>query len=243
MTGSRPEAADAPTEELALRAARGDLAAFARIVRLNHEDMTRVGLVIAGDIDAAIAATDATWPVAWDGMGRKRVPEDLRSWLCSLAAGEATFAAMLVSHAWAAPPASGDTPGDGDVVRALGRLAPRDRALLALHHVAGLSVADLSRLNRRSRPPIAVRLERLTVEVGGLQSPGSDPATIERRVSEGLLAYASAPIRPVDADLAARRARAGAAPDLARVVSVVISVVIGGLVAGLPYLAMFLHGR
>ena len=243
MTGSRPGAADASTEELLHRAAQGDLAAFARIVRLHHENMTRAAFVVTGDIDAAAEAANAAWPVAWDGLHRDRVPEDLGSWLCSLAAAEASFASTLVGPAWDAAPVTSENPTDPGLVRSLARLDPGDRALLALRHVAGLSMADLTRLNRRSRPPVAVRLERATTEVGGPQPAGAEAAASERRVGERLLAYAAVPVRPVDADAIARRARAGAAPDLIRVASVAISVVIGALVAGLPYLAMFFHGR
>jgi len=243
MTGSRPEAADAAPDELVRRAAQGDLAAFARIVRLHHETMTRVAFVITGAIDAAAEAANAAWPVAWDELHRNRVPEDLGSWLCSLAATEACFAATLVGPAWDPVPALAAGSSDAGLEQALARLDPADRALLALRHVAGLSMADLARLNRRSRPPIAVRLERAMTEVGGPQAAASEAAASERWVGERLLAYATIPVRPVDADAIARRARAGAAPDLTRVASVAISVVIGGLVAGLPYLAMFFHGR
>jgi len=253
MTGSRPEAADATPDELVRRAARGDLAAFARIVRLHHENMTRVAFVITGDSDTAAEAANAAWPVAWDELRRNRVPEDLGSWLCSLAATEASFAATLVGPAWDPVPALAGGSSDAGLEQALARLDPADRALLALRHVAGFSVVDLTRLHRRSRPPVVARMERATVIIGGPQPPGaetavaetarSDPAAAQRRVGERLLAYATIPVRPVDADATARRARAGAAPDLTRVASVAISVVIGGLVAGLPYLAMFFHGR
>jgi len=76
MTGSRPEAALDPPDVLVRRAARGDVAAFARIVRLHHEDMTRVAFVITGDMDAAAEATNAAWPVARDGLrNNPRFPE------------------------------------------------------------------------------------------------------------------------------------------------------------------------
>jgi RNA polymerase sigma-70 factor, ECF subfamily len=251
MTGSRPAAADASPEELIRRAARGDLAAFARIVRLHHEDMTRVAFIITGELDSAARATEVAWSVAWHGLGHKRTPEGLGPWLCSLAATEAIMVAMCdnapgtAGAAAKAEPAGhpGGHPPDRRIEAALARLDPGDRALLALRHVAGLSMSDLTRLNRRSKPSVPARLERATAEVAGSHPPGSDPDMVERRVVQRLLAYVSVPVRPVDSDAASRRARAGEALDRTRLVSVAISVVVGALVAGLPYLAMLFHRR
>lgn len=259
MTGSRPEAAQAPPEELILRAAQGDLAAFARIVRLHNEDMTRVAFVITGDLDSAAGATGAAWSVAWHGLGSQRTSDGLGPWLCSLVATEAVVVAMCNGAPGTAAPAArpagtagpaespaeptgpADRAADSELERTIARMDPGDRALLALRHVAGFSVAELARRDRRSRPPVAARLERLTAAVGG-QPPGSDAAMDERLIQQRLLAYAGVTVRPVDADAAARRARAGEALDLTRVVSVAISVVVGALVAGLPYLARLFQG-
>jgi DNA-directed RNA polymerase specialized sigma24 family protein len=240
MTGSRPEAAQASTEELIRRAARGDLAAFARIVRLHNEDMTRVAFVITGDLDAAAEATGAAWSVAWHGLRSKRTPDGLGPWLSSLVATEAVMVAMCNGAPGMAGPAE---PTDGGFEREIARIDPADRALLALRHVAGLSMAELTRMNRRSRPPVAARFERLANLVGGPQPPASDAAMIERSVGQRVLAYASVTVRPVDADAAARRARAGEALDLTRVISVVISVVVGVLVAALPHLTRMFYGQ
>ncbi len=256
MTGSRPEAAQASPEELIRRAARGDVAAFARIVRIHNEDMTRVAFVITGDLDSATEVTAAAWSVAWQGLRSKRTSDGLGPWLCSLVATEAVMVAMCDGAPGMAGPAEPDDPAESQadgglggraahagLERAIARIDPGDRALLALRHVGGLSMAELTRMNRRSRPPVAARFERLTNVVGGPQPPGSDLAMIERLVEQRLLGYASVTVRPIDADAAARRARAGGAFDLTRVLSVAISVVIGALVAGLPYLARLFQGQ
>ena len=47
------------------QATAGDQAAFARIVRAHHDDMTRVCFVICGDLDLADEAVGAAWPIAW----------------------------------------------------------------------------------------------------------------------------------------------------------------------------------
>ena len=155
MTGSRPAAAQDSPEELVRRAAEGDTAAFARLVRLHNEDMTRVAFVIVGDSAAAAGATEAAWFDAWTGLRRKRTPEALGSWLCSLAAAEATDLARRRDARGATtpelddrptdPPAApaADPPADDALMTALARLDPEDRALLALRHVAGLSMSEV----------------------------------------------------------------------------------------------------
>jgi RNA polymerase sigma-70 factor (ECF subfamily) len=246
MTGSRPDAADASPEELVHRAADGDLAAFARIIRLHAEDMTRVAFVVTGDLDVAARAAGAAWPVAWGGLRGRRSREGLGPWLCSLAAAEAVILARSDPAAGKPGPARRAEPArseaDAELAQAIARLDPGDRALLALRHVAGLSTAELARTNRLSRPPVAVRLERMALEIGRPQS-ASDPVMTGQSLRERLLAYASVPVWPVDADAMARRARASAALERTRLVSVAISVVIGAIVAGLPTLATLLQGR
>ena len=143
MASSRPDAADAPEEELVRRGRNGDLDAFARIVRLHHAGMTRVALVITGDLDAAVAATGAAWPVAWQGLGRRRRPSGLGPWLGTVVAGEA----VLIARRGGVPGAPDTAPAGGSaddaLARALAALDPDDRAILALRHVGGLSTDDL----------------------------------------------------------------------------------------------------
>ena len=55
-------------------AAAGDEAAFTRIVRAHHDDMTRVCFVICGDLDVADEAVQAAWPIAWRKLGSLRDP-------------------------------------------------------------------------------------------------------------------------------------------------------------------------
>jgi DNA-directed RNA polymerase specialized sigma24 family protein len=219
-----------------------------------------------GDLDAAAEATDAAWQVAWPGLRRSRSTGSLGPWLCSLAAAEAVTAARSgrdpdVRGPTPDDPSAGSTghdaapagrpagiPADPGLAGALARLDPEDRALLALHHVAGLSTADLAPTTRRSRPPVPVRLERLTAKVGdpsptGSEPPGSEPAEADRRLAERLCAYARVPVRQVDADAVARRARAEEVMERRRVVSVAISAFVGLLVAAAPYLAQLAFGR
>jgi RNA polymerase sigma-70 factor (ECF subfamily) len=255
MTGPRPAAAQGSLEDLARRAADGDIAAFARIVRLHNEDMTRVAFVIVGDPAAAAAATEAAWFSAWPGLRRKRTPEALGSWLCSLAAAEATCLAKRRDARGATalelddrpndlPPShAADLVADDALASALARLDPADRALLALRHVAGLSMAEVSQAVRRSRPPVEARLSRLRDDLHGLDPPGSDPAELDRLLGQRLRAHASAPVRYVDADATARRVRAEESLERTRVVSVAIAAAVGVFVAIHPHIARLFFGR
>jgi RNA polymerase sigma-70 factor, ECF subfamily len=262
MTGSRPAAAQDSPEELVRRAAEGDGAAFARIVRLHNEEMTRVAFVIIGDPAAAAAATEAAWFDAWPGLRRRRTPEALGPWLCSLAAAEATSLARRRDARGATTPAFDDrqlddrltddrltddrptdVPADDALVGALARLDPEDRALLALRHVGALSMVELGQAVRRSRPPVEVRLARLALDVGGPQAPASDPVEPDGLLAQRLRAYASLPLRHVSADATARKARAEESLERTRVVSVAIAAVVGVFVAVHPYIARLVFGR
>jgi RNA polymerase sigma factor (sigma-70 family) len=160
-------------------AVAGDEAAFARIINAHHDDMTRVCFVICGDLDVADEAVQAAWPIIWRKLGSLRDPDRLRPWLVSIAANEAR---QLIRHRrrrtvveLAVGPAAtpGGDPagqvGDLDLVNALARLDPDDRALLALRYVAGFDSTELARATGRSpsgtRARLARLLERLRTEL------------------------------------------------------------------------------
>jgi RNA polymerase sigma-70 factor (ECF subfamily) len=255
MTGSRPAAAQDSPEELVRRASGGDAAAFARLVRLHNEEMTRVAFVVLGDPHAAADAAEAAWFDAWTGLRRKRTSGALNSWLCSLAAVEATALAGRRHSDGASTPELDDRPterpavpatgllADDALASALARLDPEDRAVLALDHVAGLSADELDQAMRRAKPPVQIRRTRIEADMGGLVPAGSDPTERHRLLGQRLRAYASGPVRHVDADATARRARAEASLERTRVVSVAIAAVVGVIVAIHPHLARLFFGR
>jgi DNA-directed RNA polymerase specialized sigma24 family protein len=70
MTSSAVEEATA----LIASVAAGDETAFASIVRLHHEDMRRVCVVVAGDSGIADEAVAAAWSIAWRKLGGLRDP-------------------------------------------------------------------------------------------------------------------------------------------------------------------------
>jgi RNA polymerase sigma-70 factor (ECF subfamily) len=153
-------------------AVRGDEVAFARIVRLHHADMTRVCFVVSGDVEVAEDAVAAAWPIAWRKLASLRDPTRLRPWLCSIAANEARqiirgrsrrrIVEIRVSgEVGARAPSPEATVSDLDLSRALAKLAPDDRALLALRYVAGLNSTELARATGRSASGTRARLARL----------------------------------------------------------------------------------
>ncbi len=87
-----PADPDAP-EALVDAARRGDVAAFARIVRLHHAAMTRVALLVTGERRTAVQAVADAWPTAW------RRPA---GWLAAVAVAVALASSLpLVNDWWA----------------------------------------------------------------------------------------------------------------------------------------------
>jgi RNA polymerase sigma-70 factor (ECF subfamily) len=132
-----------------------------------------VSFVVCGDADLADEAVAAAWLIAWRKLGDLREPDRLRPWLVSIAANEARQAVrrrrrhgvveLAVADADAAV-ASGDPAAratDIDLINALARLDPDDRALLALRYVAGFDSTELARATGRSASGTRARLARL----------------------------------------------------------------------------------
>jgi len=157
---------------LIAQAVHGDQRAFASLVRLHHRAVVRVAYVISGSPDVADQAAAATWSIAWKALGKVRDPDKLASWLCSIAANEArqiirrqrrrsvTEIRLDALEARAlADPVSGIA--DIDLARALARLSPEDRALIALRYVAGLNSTELARAIGISASGTRARLARV----------------------------------------------------------------------------------
>ena len=157
--------------DLVRAAAAGDEVAFTRIVAAHHDDMVRVGYVVCGDADLADEAVAAAWLIAWRKLGDLREPDRLRPWLVSIAANEARQAVRrrrrhgVVELAVADGAVADDDPAvratDIDLMNALARLDPDDRALLALRYVAGFDSTELARATGRSASGTRARLARL----------------------------------------------------------------------------------
>ena len=147
--------ADESPAGLIQAAMRGSEAAFAMIVERHYVQMTRVCYLVCRDPDLAAEAVQSAWPIAWRKLSALREPDRLAAWLSSIAVNEArqivrrrgrrSVVEIQVAHDSAGVDADpGAHVGDLDLARALERLDPVDRALLALRYVAGLNSTELS---------------------------------------------------------------------------------------------------
>ncbi|MBI3750863.1 MAG: sigma-70 family RNA polymerase sigma factor [Chloroflexi bacterium] len=164
------------------QAAAGDAIAFARIVDAYHADMVRVAYVVSGGSqELADDAVQAAWTIAWRKLRSVRDPSRLRSWLVAVAANEARQLcrrqrrrAVVELDVAAADPCSADPADraeDVDLRRAIQRLTPDDRALLALRYEVGLDSAEIGALAGRPAATIRWRLARI---VGRLREELTD---------------------------------------------------------------------
>jgi RNA polymerase sigma-70 factor (ECF subfamily) len=169
-------------ERLLASAAAGDEVAFASIVAEHHEDMRRVCVVVVGSEEIAEDAVEAAWSKAWRKLGSVRDPARLRAWLVSIAVNEArqlvrsrARRAMVEITVDQLDDVTGDDStgraiGRIDLRRALERLEPDDRALLAMRYVAGFDATELADATGRTpsgtRARLARLLQRLEKELG-----------------------------------------------------------------------------
>jgi RNA polymerase sigma factor (sigma-70 family) len=157
-----------PTVRLA---AAGDQAAFARLVDRHHASMAKVAYAITGDPEAARDAVQAAWAIAWRRLGSLRDHGQVRAWLVAIAANEARQALRrrrsrpVVDISESLDAAPGADPADRittvDLARALSRLSPDDRSLLALRFAAGLDSTEIAAQLGMSASGVRSRLSRL----------------------------------------------------------------------------------
>ena len=161
---------DEPRQTVFQRAAAGDAAAFAELVSTYDDDMARLSFVVCGDIEMAHDAVQSAWQIAWKKLGSVQGPDSVRAWLMSVAANEARrlmrrhrLRSLLEIRA-AREPRSDDLHWSAehiDLKDALDRLTPRDRQLLALRYVAGLTTPEIARHTGMSVTNVRVRIGRL----------------------------------------------------------------------------------
>lgn len=158
--------------DLVALAAAGDEYAFRRIIAAYHDDMRRVCSYMADDRAIADEATQAAWVIAWKRIGSVQDPMRLRPWLISVAVNEARQllrkrrrrAEVELRTDGSAEPGGLDPSADVralDLRRALARLSPDDRALLALRYGAGLDSNELALATGISPSGTRSRIERL----------------------------------------------------------------------------------
>lgn len=162
-----------------VEAARGDQAAFARLVAAHKWSMARVAYAIVGDSDTAADVVQIAWTNAWRRLGSLRDHRTLRAWLVAIAANEARQVLRrqrgkrVVDISAAMDAGAGGDPAEGiasvDLARALRTLSPDDRALVSLRFVAGLDSTEIARQLGISPSGVRSRLvraiERLRLEL------------------------------------------------------------------------------
>jgi RNA polymerase sigma factor (sigma-70 family) len=151
-------------------AGAGDEAAFSMIVAAYHADMARVAFVACGDRELAEDAVQSAWLVAWRKLHSLRDPDRVRPWLLAVTANEARqllrrrHGPVAEIHVEIPGDPRGD-PSTGierlDLRRALGRLSPDDRALLAMHYVVDLGSDELGAALGTSPSAARTRLSRV----------------------------------------------------------------------------------
>ncbi len=152
------------------QAATGDEVAFARLIDEHHEPMVRAAFVVVGDVDLAREAAQNAWTIAWKRLASLRQPERIRSWLVAISANEARQLVrrakrrQVIEISERPPEPVSDPAAWIDVVdleRALSRLKPDERSLLALRYVSGLDSTDIAEQLGMSASGVRSRLSRL----------------------------------------------------------------------------------
>lgn len=140
---------------------------IAELVRLHHETLTRLCYVITGDGELAADAVQNAWAIAVRKIHQLRSPAAAKSWLMAIATNEARSALRgkkraarvkeaLITAARSGP--SAQSPADTSIIA---DLPPRDRQLLALAYIAGLSSAEIGTILGLSAEGVRTRKFRL----------------------------------------------------------------------------------
>lgn len=148
--------------ELAERARAGETAAFTVLVERHWPRLVRVARSIVGDAEAEDAVQEALI-TGWKKMRRLRHPEAVGTWLSRITIRRCLAVAKRrrpqVALTEAGEPNFEPNPGAAvDVERVLAALAPRQRAVMHLTAVEGLSDTEIGTV--LSMSPATVRAHR-----------------------------------------------------------------------------------
>ena len=162
---------DDPPGKILARAAAGDEVAFASLVADHHADMRRVAYVVCHDVEMAEDACQQAWQISVRRLGHVREPAKVRSWLVSVAANEArklarrqrrrTVIETRVRGIAETRLEVSDAIDQVDLARALSRLSPDDRMLIALRYYADLDSTQIAGIRGGSASGTRARLARL----------------------------------------------------------------------------------
>jgi RNA polymerase sigma-70 factor (ECF subfamily) len=161
--------AEAESGTIVACAVAGDEVAFAQIVAAHHDDMARIAYLVTGDLDIAEEAEQSAWAVASRRLGDLRDHDRLRAWLLTIAVNEARQIARSRRRRVVRELAvtASDRPRDVDHAAlidlgdALGRLDPKDRAIVGLRFIGGFESAEIGQAVGMTPTAVRVRLHRL----------------------------------------------------------------------------------
>jgi RNA polymerase sigma-70 factor (ECF subfamily) len=153
-------------------AVAGDEAAFARLVADYDDEMYRVCMAVCRDHAVAADAVLSAWAIAWKKLASIRDPVSVRPWLVTVAVNEArkllkergrrsevAHLGDVPDHYATADPATGVAMID--LIAALERLEPDDRALLTLRYMAGFNATEIATALDVRPDAVRQRLKRL----------------------------------------------------------------------------------
>lgn len=143
-------------EGAVVRAAAGDEAAFGTLVEAHWGRLLRLARSVLGDADAADAVQDGLL-VAWRELPALRQPAAFPAWLTRVVTRRALARARHRAPWWrrlrplaeaedVAAPDQADGNGEIDVARMLAALAPRQRAVMHLTVIEGMSDGEIGRV-------------------------------------------------------------------------------------------------
>jgi RNA polymerase sigma-70 factor (ECF subfamily) len=134
--------------------------------------MRRVCSLVTRDEALAEDAVQSAWAIVWKKLGSLEQPERIRPWLVSVAVNQAKdmlrkrkrrVEVELLANAQVV--SGGIDPSTGvdslDLLRAMDRLDPEDRALIAMRYVVGFDATELSSAIGLSPPGTRARLARI----------------------------------------------------------------------------------
>ena len=141
--------------ELVARAQRGDVDAFAELVRDTADSLHNVAYRILRDADAADDATQRALIAAWDHLADLRNPDKWQSWTYRLVVNAAYREARRERSQHAsvrfvrigsavATDANAQVADRDEMERAFRQLSPEHRAVLVLHYYVDLPLAEIA---------------------------------------------------------------------------------------------------
>ena len=175
------------------RAREGDESAFADLVDLDGDRCYAIAYRILRDVERAQDAFQQAFLLAWRELPRLRDPERFEVWLYRLLVN-ACYEELRRYRRWAANVRTlpVDGPGGGDetvsiddrdaLERAFRTLSPEHRAVVVLHHHAGMPLASIAEVagvpvgTVKSRLHYATRILRETLAVDRVESRKVRPA-------------------------------------------------------------------